>query len=266
MQAPYKDIVVVAWNGTDEALAFIEFDAAPNFEVVLFNYSGNNLVPKPRDGKKIDECFSIQTEFKGALLFQLSNLIADREYRYIGILDDDQEISVSGINQLLFEAAELQADLFQPSITHDSFYSHGVFLQKKGQSAEPVLWAEIMSPFLRKLVFEAGREFYKENISSYGIDLFLFPYLLRKLGFSKTYLMHSVAIKHNKQVTDGVKRFSNGLDARQEGEVLRKKIVQKIKEEKIDFSNEELREIYGVGKIRWNVIKYNVKRKLPFMH
>jgi hypothetical protein len=265
MQAEDKDIVVIAWNGRDEALAFIDFDAAPNFDLILFNYSGNKLVPKPGEGKKFDQCFSVQTEFKGELLFQLSNLIADCEYRYVGILDDDQQINVSGINQLLLEAAELQADLFQPSITHDSFYSHGAFLQKKGQAAEPVLWVEIMAPFLRKTVFEAGTPFYKENISSYGIDLFLFPYLLKKLGFSKTYLMHSVAIKHNKQVTDGVKRFSNGLDARQEGEVLRKKIVQKIKEEKIDFSNEELREIYGVGKIRWNVLKYNVKRKLSFM-
>lgn len=266
MFAEPRDMVVVAWNGADEALAFIDFDADPNFDLILFNYSGNNLVPEPGVGKKFVQCFSIQTEFKGELLFQLSNLIADREYRYVGILDDDQQISVAGINQLLHEAAELKADLFQPSITHDSFYSHGVFLQKKGQPAEPVRWVEIMAPFLRKPLFEAGRPFYKENISSYGVDLYLFPYLLKKLGFSKTYLMHSVAIKHNKQVTDGVKRFSNGLDARQEGEVLRKKILQKIEEEKIEFSNDELRKIYGVGKIRWNALKYQIKRKLPFMN
>jgi hypothetical protein len=123
-----------------------------------------------------------------------------------------------------------------------------------------------MAPFLRKALFEAGLPFYQKNISSYGIDLYLFPYLQKKLGLNNTYLIHKVALKHNKPVTDGSKRFSNGLDARQEGELLREQLLNLIQEENIAFSDKELKQIYGVGTIRWDAIKYNIKRKLSFMY
>lgn len=261
----HKDIVVIAWNGCDEPMQFIGFDEEPRFSIFLFNYSGNEADAKDKTKKYFDDCINQKTEFKGEVLAILAAHLNNFAYRYVGILDDDQEITTSAINQLLKEAALLDADLFQPSITQDSYHSHASFLQQPHRSAERIRWVEIMSPFLRKELFEAGLTFYRENISSYGIDLYLFPYLQKKLGLDNTYLMHSVAIKHNKPVTDGSKIFSNGLDARQEGELLRKKILEHIEVEKVDFTSEELKQIYGVGTIRWQTLKYNIKRKLSFM-
>ena len=267
MQNKFNDIVSVAWNGVDVPLAFIEFDAEPAFSILLFNYSGIYETPSFVDDKIFHQMITSRTEFKGEVLASLAINLSDFEYDYLGVLDDDQEIKISGINQMLFEAKSIDADLFQPSITKDSYYSHKRFLNNGTNKPEAVDWVEIMSPFIKKQLFESGISFYNESISSYGIDMYLFPYLQRKLGMKKTFLMHSVTIKHNKPVTDGSRRFSNGLDARQEGELLRRQILKKIEEEKIDFSPEELRKIYGVGKIRWDVMKYNIKRKIlnPFM-
>jgi hypothetical protein len=261
-----KDIVVIAWNGVDEPLAFIDFDASPCFSILLFNYSGNKQTPELINGKFFNKCIHQKTEFKGALLAALAAHLSEQEYRFVGILDDDQEISISGLNLLLEEATTLNADLFQASVHHESYYSHACFLQKQNHSSEKVNWVEIMAPFLRKALFEAGLPFYQKNISSYGIDLYLFPYLQKKLGLNNTYLIHKVALKHNKPVTDGSKRFSNGLDARQEGELLREQLLNLIQEENIAFSDKELKQIYGVGTIRWDAIKYNIKRKLSFMY
>ena len=266
MSLPLQDIVVIAWNGVDEPLAFIDFDATPSFTILLFNYSDHKNIPELTNEKFFHGYIHQKTEFKGALLAVLAGYLSDLAYRYVGVLDDDQEISISGLNLLLEEATSINADVFQASIHHESYYSHARFLQKQNHSSEKVDWVEIMAPFLKKELFEAGLSFYQKNISSYGIDLYLFPYLQKKLGMSNTYLIHKVALKHNKPVTDGSKRFSNGLDARQEGELLRKQLLNLIQEENIAFSEKELKQIYGVGTIRWDAIKYNIKRKFSFMH
>ena len=214
------------------------------------------------DGKFMSESISVKTEFKGVLMLEVCKYVKPIDYTYIGLLDDDQAISVSSLNKLLNIATENGFDVFQPAVSPDSFYSHAMFVQKKGHLPEPMHWVEIMSPFLRKEIFESGEQFYKSNISSYGIDRYLFPYLQRRLNQNNTALIHEVSIRHLKPVTDGNKKFSNGLDARQEGEVLRKKVLALIQSEGLNFSEEALQSIYEKGKFRWQKLKYDVKRSL----
>lgn len=196
------------------------------------------------------------------LLYEACKYVKSLDYNYIGLLDDDQAIAVSGLNKLLEIAEQKELNVFQPAVSVDSYYSHSMFVQKHGHAPELVHWVEIMSPFLRKEIFESGEAFYKTNISSYGIDRYLFPYLQKKLNRCHTALIHEVSIRHLKPVTDGNKKFSNGLDARQEGEVLRKKILGLIQSEGLNFSEEALRSIYEVGQIRWQKWKYDLKRSL----
>jgi hypothetical protein len=241
-------------------LNHIAFDEIPAFRPILFNYSGNGEQPKLPEGKSIADCISVRTEFKGVLLFEACKHVKPLDYIYIGLLDDDQAISVSSLNRLLDIAAENAFDVFQPAVSVDSYYSHSMFVQKQGNSPETVYWVEIMSPFLRKEIFELGEEFYRNNISSYGVDRYLFPYLQKRLNRCNTALIHEVSIRHLKPVTDGKKKFSNGLDARQEGEVLRKKILGLIQSEGLNFSKEALQSIYEVGQVRWQKWKYDFKR------
>ncbi len=255
-------IIIIAWNGIDEPLKHIAFDAIPAFRLILFNYSGNGAEPMLPEGKSIADCISVKTEFKGVLLLEACKYAKALDYNYIGLLDDDQAIAVSGLNRLLQIAGQQGLDVFQPAVSADSYYSHAMFVQKKEHSPERVHWVEIMSPFLRKEIFESGEDFYKCNISSYGIDRYLFPYLQQKLNHNNTALIHEVSIRHLKPVTDGNKKFSNGLDARQEGEVLRKKIIGLIQSEGLNFSKEALQSIYEVGQVRWQKWKYDLKRSL----
>lgn len=256
------NIIIIAWNGIDEPLRHIAFDTIPAFSPILFNYSGNAAVPKLADGKNITDCISVKTEFKGVLLFEVSKYVKAVDYNYIGLLDDDQAINVSALNRLLEIADQHELDVFQPAVSADSYFSHSMFVQKNGLAPEPVHWVEIMSPFLRKEIFELGEAFYKSNISSYGVDRYLFPYLQKKLNRCNTALIHEVCIRHLKPVTDGNKKFTNGLDARQEGEVLRKKILGLIQSERLNFSKEALQSIYEVGQVRWQKWKYDLKRLL----
>jgi hypothetical protein len=257
-----ESIIIIAWNGIDEPLKHIAFDSIPAFRLILFNYSGNGAQPMLPEGKSIADCISVKTEFKGVLLLEACKYAKALDYNYIGLLDDDQAIAVSGLNRLLEIADQQGLDVFQPAVSADSYYSHAMFVQKKEHSPEKVHWVEIMSPFLRKEIFESGKDFYKSNISSYGVDRYLFPYLQRKLNLCHTAIIHEVSIKHLKPVTDGNKKFSNGLDARQEGEMLRKKILGLIQSEGLNFSKEALQSIYEVGQIRWQKWKYDLKRSL----
>jgi hypothetical protein len=257
-----QSLVVFSWNGKDEPLAHVVFDAAPSFDILLFNYSGNEQQPVFTNHEIAVETLSIKTAFKGEWILEVCKHVKSRPYCYIGLMDDDLAISVSNLNRLLQIAAEINADVFQPAVKKGSHYSHAQFLQKQGSPPEAVAWVEIMAPFLRKEIFEAGEQFYTNNISSYGVDRYLFPYLQRKLNQSNTFLIHEVAIAHLKAVTDGGQKFSNGLDARQEGELLRKKILERIKEEKIPFTDQEMKSIFEVGVLRWQKWKYDLKRIL----
>lgn len=214
------------------------------------------------EGKNIADCLSVITEFKGVLLYEACKFVKGLDYTYIGLLDDDQAITVSGLNRLLGIAQQQGLDVFQPAVSADSHYSHAMFLQKRDHDPEQVHWVEIMAPFLRKEIFESGEVFYKSNISSYGVDRYLFPYLQKRLNRCNTTLIHEVSIRHLKPVTDGNKKFSNGLDARQEGEVLRKKVLALIESEGLKFSEDALKSIYEVGQVRWQKWKYDLKRSL----
>lgn len=262
MTNQFNDILVVAWDGLSKPFHHISIDTSPVFKIIVFNYSGNNfpvLMPK---NIELYQYINAKTEFKGELINELCERLLQTKYDYIGIIDDDHAISVSALNYVIGVARRNGFHAFQPSISHDSFYSHKQFLNDEFKYIEKVDWIEIMCPFLTKDLFEAGKEFYKENKSSYGLDKYLYPYLIRKLKLNGPYLIHGYPLKHTKKVTEGDKVFSNNLDARQEAEVVRKKVLFLITDEQIQFTKREMHVIFEVGVFRWQKLKYDLKRYL----
>jgi hypothetical protein len=257
--AEHKDIVVIAWDGVSGPFKHIKFDAELGFRLFAFNYSGNGASVSTLP---VEKTISIKTEFKGQLISELCAQVKNESYRYIGILDDDQEISVSGINKLIQIAEQQNADTFQPSVSPDSYYSHKIFLHREGVEFEKVYWVEIMAPFIRKEIFESGEKFYQLSISSYGIDQYVLPYLQYKLTLTNSLLIHAVIIKHLKPVTDGSKVFSNGLDARQEGDFLKNLVKKNIYTEKIPMDTKTLKAIFGHQVLPLQKWKYDIKRFL----
>ncbi len=235
-----KSIVAIAWNGVDEPCASVSFDVAAEFTILLFNFSGNERVPLAGNTFYYDQLLSKRTEFKGHLLRELHEYLQNDNYEYIGLIDDDIRLKISDINQLLRIAAVNQLDACQPSLTHNSYHSFQFNLHRPGVELLPVPWVEIMCPFYRKELFDACYPLCEHNISSYGIDKYAIPFYQQLLNMKRTAVIHAVQITHLKAVTDGDKRFSNGLTARQEGERLRKAILYLIRTEYAEIFTKEM--------------------------
>jgi hypothetical protein len=273
-------VVIFAWNGKDEAFQHIQWDATPAFEVVLFDYSGKAALPLneqhaaafneraasvPSD-MVIDQFISVATEFKGRLINEVyQHFEGNPHYRYIGFFDDDLAIAISGINQLLAIAEREQFDAFQAATDDQSYSSHSFTVQQPGIEWLPVDWVEIMCPFYRKEIFDAAHEFYASNISSYGLDNYAIPYCQKILGMNRTAVIHAVSVTHLKPVTNGDKKFSNGLRAREEGELIRTEILRMISAEQADlFPLDFLKRVYEYRSFRYNKYKRDIKRWLGF--
>ncbi|MDP1844018.1 MAG: hypothetical protein Q8K64_11395 [Sediminibacterium sp.] len=261
-----QSVVVFAWNGKDKPFHHIHYNEVPQFNVVLFNYSGNGAVPETYEDIRYDELINIQTEFKGSLINEVyKHFSANKAIDYIGFIDDDLAISIGGINQLFNIAHEENLDAFQPATTADSFMSHEFTLQKPNIIWEPTDWVEIMCPFYRKTIFDASAEFYPNCISSYGIDRYAIPYFQKILGQDKTAIIHAVPVTHLKPITNGNRSFSNGLSAIEEGELIRKTLLRRIfKSDKQLFSTAFLKNVFEYRTFRWEKWRWDLKRFIGY--
>ena len=257
-------LVVFAWNGKDKPLQHIDWNQDPNFKVCMFNYSGNSAVPELPTHIHVDILLSILTEFKGSLINEVYKYFqTDQSIDYIGFIDDDLAISISGMNQLFEIAYQENLDAFQPAISPQSFISHAFTVQKPHLVWERTDWVEIMCPFYKKFIFDAAAEFYPSCISSYGLDRYAIPYFQKLLGSDKTAIIHSVSVTHLKPITNGNLSFSNGLSAIEEGEMIRKELLRRIKQSSSQlFSNEFLKNVFEYRTFRWQKWRWDIKRWL----
>lgn len=218
-----KSLIVVTWDGKSQPLNHIYFDASPAFDLLVFDYSGmgnhalfNAIAPK--------YILSVATECKGQIIHALYTYIQSIDtastYQYIGIFDDDQYTTISDINKLLFIANLEQLDVFQPSLSHDSYYDNRQFIHKPGFQLLLADWVEVMSPFYRMDIFDAFAPHCKENISGTGVDLYLVPTIQYLLEKTKTAVVHAVQIKHMRPVRTGARVFSNGKTSVQEIQIM----------------------------------------------
>jgi len=209
-----RPIIVVSWDGLTAPLSFIQQDAKADFDFFIFDYSGI-------DHRSIIMDFtttfylSKKTECKGDLIQAIYTFLLENNHKsfpYIGLLDDDILISISDLNKILFIANTEKLDVFQASLTHDSYYHHRQFIHKAGYLIQSTQWVEIMAPFYSNDVFfEAGKEF-NRSISGTGIDVYLVPTIQVLLGKTKTAVVHAVQMKHCRPIRTDNRIFVNGKD------------------------------------------------------
>jgi hypothetical protein len=223
MATSNKSLIVVTWDGQAQPLNHIYQDTAPAFDFLVFDYSGkgernalSDLAPS--------HFISIYTECKGQIITALYNYLlplnVEKDYQYIGIFDDDQFISISAINQLLFIANIEKLDVFQPSISHDSFYDNRQFINKPGYQILAADWVEVMCPFYRMDLFYAFAPHCSENISGTGVDIYLVPTIQYLMGKTNTAVVHAVQIKHTRPIRTGKRVFSNGKTSVEEIQIM----------------------------------------------
>jgi hypothetical protein len=153
-----------------------------------------------------------------------------------------------------------QLDVFQASLTHDSFYHHRQFIQKAGSVMMPTNWVEIMAPFYSSEVFfEAGKEF-NRSISGTGIDVYLIPTVQVLLGKTKTAVVHAVSMKHCRPIRTDNRIFRNGKDNLTEIAELQAYCMDIVKRNPTKFDPDFVRDVINRKYVYGIPLEYKLKR------
>jgi hypothetical protein len=252
-----KNIVIITWNGKSTPFEFIIFDENPTFKFILFDYSGNS--ERPSTVVADFEYISNKTEYKGEIYLFVYKYFKEKDYTYLGIIDDDIKLSVSSINKMLLVASILDVSSFQASLDINSFYSHTHFLNKESTIIEFVPWVEVMAPFYKKILFESAASFYENNISSYGLDKYVFPLYTSTLKLNSPCVFHFAKMKHLRPVTSNLKILSSGLRPIDEEYNIRKKVKKAVWQFGISSSSSYLKSEFSFLNEAMHFIKYNLR-------
>ncbi len=258
----HKSIIVISWDGISTPLSYVLQDTAPDFDLFLFDYSGQDNASQ-LGGLQPAFYLSQKTECKGDILLGVYNHLIQHsvtDFKYIGLLDDDIFISFSDLNKLLFIANMEQLDVFQASLTHDSYYHHRQFIQKAGSVMMPTNWVEIMAPFYSSAVFfEAGKEF-NRSISGTGIDVYLIPTVQVLLGKTKTAVVHAVSMKHCRPIRTDNRIFRNGKDNLTEIAELQSYCMDIVNRNPTKFDPNFVRDVINRKYVYGIPLEYKLKR------
>jgi hypothetical protein len=262
MSSIQKSIVVISWDGISSPLSYILKDTTPAFDLFIFDYSGQDNASK-LEGLQPAYYVSQKTECKGDILQDVYQHLTQHsltDFKYIGLLDDDIFISFSDLNKLLFIANMEQLDVFQASLSHDSYYHHRQFIQKAGSVMMPTRWVEIMAPFYSSAVFfEAGKEFHR-SISGTGIDVYLIPTVQVLLHKTKTAVVHAVSMKHCRPIRTDNRIFRNGKDNLTEIAELQAYCMDIVKQNPTKFEPDFVRDVINRKYVYGIPLEYKLKR------
>ncbi|WP_216333609.1 hypothetical protein [Rhizobium sp. X9] len=126
-------------------------------------------------------------------------------YDYIWLPDDDLWISVEDINQTFAIAAEYRLKVAQPALTHDSYYSHFIFMQSPSFKLRYTNYIEIMAPCLDRHVFAAVLPHFAQSKSGYGLD-----YIWCRLpgaAHGPSAILDAVSMRHTRPVGGPLKQI-----------------------------------------------------------
>jgi hypothetical protein len=260
-------LVLVSWNGQNTPLACIHHDAQPQFDWLVFDFSGTQAGNLAQVHGHAAMLLSGSTECKGEIYSALAEYLhaQGRCPEYVALIDDDVWIAVSDINRALHLARCDGLDVFSPVLTHDSFYTHRWSLQQPHRLFREVDWVEVMMPFYRGEIFLAGREHYRGNVSSWGIDKYLMPTLQQVLKKPRTALIDAVAAAHRRPITSGQKTYRNGMTAGQERDAMRERCLGMLRDKAPELLRSNWhRRVFEQRHVRtrWQQLIYGLGRPL----
>jgi len=184
---------------------------------------------------------SCGSECKGEMLHRLD---ADNQRRaamdYVAFLDDDIAVSISDLVRGTEAAARRSCMIFQLQLSQDS---HAVWpLLKERREAEdppgtgfPELWSdldfvEIMAPVIAQSELDRGLlRLLAPFKSGFGWDFYLLPVLKLLYSDFRPGLYRGASMRHERPVqTSNTTRFSHGLTAVQEEELIRAGLLMRL--------------------------------------
>ena len=260
-----KSLVVITWDGISTPLSCILKDAHQNFDILIYDYSG--LAKQPTIASISTHHFvSTTSECKGHTLQNVhsySSKIKNLSYKYIGILDDDIYFSVTDLNKLLFIADVEKLDVFQASLSHDSYYNHRNFIHKPGYQILKAWWVEIMAPFYSFEIFIQAGQYFNKSISGTGIDVYLIPTIQQLLNKKNTAVIHAVQMKHCRPIRTDGRVFSNGKTNIQEIQELNIFCKEMVSAKMINVEKGFMENVLNKKYVYGIPLKDKIKRILP---
>ncbi len=189
----------------------VEPDTQADFRFGFFDFTGSSYVPALY--RTTDMRFSHKTAGKGEVMAYLAAQDLG-DFDYIAVIDHDVQLSVSAINRLLAIARQHKLDLFQPSLSPDSFISHPHVVQRVGSFMRDTSFVEIMATFFSAPAFNFVKETFIESLSGWGLDLIWSSRIRQNHG--KLAIVDDVVAKHLKPLSSHTWRFANGETSQNE--------------------------------------------------
>ena len=213
-----RPLILVSWNGREPPLWRLLLDTRPQFDLLLFDYSGSAMPAAlqclPWPVTLLSEC----TECKGDIYQALAKHLTANGLRprFVGLIDDDVVLSVGDLNRLLHLGHCHGLHVLSAALSHDSHYTHRWMLHQPHRSLREVDWVEVMMPIYDGALFLAAAPHFEGNVSSWGIDMYLMPTLQQLTGCTRTAIVDAVMASHVRPVTSGQGAFRHGQTAAQE--------------------------------------------------
>jgi hypothetical protein len=180
-------------------------NATPNFDTVLLFYGKN--IPQAWEEDGLETHHIPGSKWEGITVY-LNNTTNWRSYDRVVFPDDDLLFDAWSLNKFFDLSERLGADLSQPALDSQSFYSHSITLKSPSFIARFTNFVEIMCPCLSRRFLEIAKPLMAESKSGWGLD-FYWPQLLERLQMVPPVIIDEVAITHTRPV--GI--VGNGCDA-----------------------------------------------------
>lgn len=133
-------------------------------------------------------------KYMAACQFIDDNLLA--KYKGFIFLDDDLLITYSELSDFLRYCLANHFTLAQPSLSRDSYYSHGHLLNVPGSGWRRVDMIEVMCPYFSREALKYAIRSFELSYSTWGLD-YLWPALLG----ARPVVVDAFVIKHTKPVS-----------------------------------------------------------------
>ncbi len=192
--------------------SLIQLDQKPDFEIVTYSYTGSSYPPNYLKPISPLRHFEFITNSWGESFFLVLKKISTcLDHEVVLFLNGDVSLSVSGINRLFFLSDLYRLDVFQAALSHDSFYTYSHLLHKPSRMVEAVPFIENMMPGLSRKVIDEIVRIGLYTISGWGLDVYLYPYIIKYNNLRPAAVIHDVIAIHCKPVESPKLILKNGL-------------------------------------------------------
>lgn len=171
-----------------------------NWDLIVSYFGDDSAKYRGGDGRRIDG--------KGHKWPALFELLLDHEalvrsYEYVWLPDDDLACTGDDITQLFDICRAQRLQLAQPSLSHDSYFSHLITLHNPYFRLRYTSFVEIMAPCFHRDAFWRLVPTFNRSLSGWGLDI-IWPSLLQA-RVDEIAIIDQIQIRHTRRV--GVANF-----------------------------------------------------------